>query len=537
MVRPGFRLTEDNVDDVVAVCSRLDGMPLAIELAAARAKVLSPHAILSRLDRSLELSSTELGRPTRQRTLRQTIAWSVDLLTEDQQKFFRHFGVYGSSCDLEALAAIADISGDPLDQVAELVDVSLLTILDDPAGEPRVTLLQTVRAYARELLRSFGEWESTARRHAEYYADVMSDLMPRLRTTEYLTTRDRIETELGNVRSALEWSLSIDGSDTGDVMLGFRICHEMSWFWYACGYADEGRRWLERATERMVAEGPEEMAVLHGLGVILLQQGEPAAAQQLLLRCLDYWRAQGDDRESARELNSLGVTYRNLGDHEHARPLFEEGIARARRSGDKERLASLYCNLGLLETDIGSPIEAIEALDRALALDRELGDSWAEACDRVNLAAARLGAGQLQKATEELRSVARDVLALNDDDLTVSTIEVLAMVRAESGDVRRSGRLFGAAEAVREQAGLPRPMVDAAQLNRWMSKPMSEVDDSTWRTFVSEGRRLSREEAIGEGVDAVTSTPPDAIEDVAAAATPRRPLDALDAAPSQAESS
>ncbi|HEU5487014.1 MAG TPA: adenylate/guanylate cyclase domain-containing protein, partial [Microlunatus sp.] len=313
MVRPSFRLTEDNVDDVATICSRLDGMPLAIELAAARAKVLSPHAILARLDRSLELSSTELGRPTRQRTLRQTIGWSVDLLNEDQQRFFRHFGVYGSSCDLEALAAIADTSGDPLDQVAELVDVSLLTILDDPSGEPRVTLLQTVRAYARELLRSAGEWESTARRHAEYYIGVMSELMPRLRTTEYLTTRDRIETELGNVRSALEWSLSMDDRDAGDVMLGFRICHEMSWFWYACGHAEEGRQWLELATERMEAEGPEEMAVLHGLAVILLQQGEQTAAQQLLLRCLEYWRARDDDRETAKELNSLGVVYRNLG--------------------------------------------------------------------------------------------------------------------------------------------------------------------------------------------------------------------------------
>jgi predicted ATPase len=501
MVRPNFRLTDDNVADVVAICSRLDGMPLAIELAAARAKLLAPHAILTRLDRSLELSSAEVERPSRQRTLRQTIAWSFDLLTEDQQRFFRQLGAYGGSCDLEALAAITQTSADPLDEVGELVDVSLVRILDDPSGEPRVDLLQTVRVFARECLKAAGEWKSTARRHAEYYGALMEDLIPRLRSTEYLATRDRIEAELDNVRAALEWSLPVEGSDEGDVSLGLRLCHEMSWFWYACGYPDEGRRWLERATKQVKDDGPAEIAVLHGLAVILLQQGELETAQQLLLRCLNYWRAHDDDHELAKELNSLGVAYRIAGEYDKARGLFEEGISRAQHSGDPARLSALYCNLGLLETDVGSPNSAIDLLNRAVALDHQLGDSWAEACDRVNLAAARLYAGQIPEAHRELQDVSHDALAVNDIDLTINLIEVLAMLWAESGDVRRSARLYGTAEAMREHANLPRAGPDARHLDMSLSKQRSTVSEATWSSYVSEGRLLSRDEAIAEGLD------------------------------------
>ena len=129
----------------------------------------------------------------------------------------------------------------------------------------------------------------------------------------------------------LTWSLSSASSDDqGDVRIGFRLCQEMSWFWYACGYPEEGRRWLEQATQRVKGDEPEEIAVLHGLAVILLQQGEATPAQQLLTRCLDYWRSQGNDQETAKELNSLGVSYRDTGDWEKARELLEEAIVAGR---------------------------------------------------------------------------------------------------------------------------------------------------------------------------------------------------------------
>ncbi len=501
MVRPNFRLSDDNVGDVIAICSSLDGMPLAIELAAARVKLLAPHAILSRLDRSLELSSTELERPTRQRTLRQTIAWSFDLLTEDQQRFFRQLGVFGGSCDLDAVGAVAQTAGDPLDKVADLVDVSLARIVDDRSGEPRVDLLQTVRAFARECLESAGEWEATARRHAEHYLALIQDLGPRLRTAEYLGARDRVEAELDNFRAALEWSLPVEGSVAqADVRTGFRLCQELTWFWYACGYPEEGRRWLERATARIKGEEPEEIAVLHGLAIILLQQGESETARRLLTQCLEYWRARDDDSQTAKELNSLAIAYRFADDQDKARELFEEGMVLAQRSGDNSRLAALLSNLGILEIDAGEPASAIERFNRAVDLDRELGDSWAEACDRVNRAAALLQAGEIDQADQELRDVSQPALAVNDVDLTIGLIELLAMLWAERGEVRQSARLYGTAETMRKQANLPRPPPDEAHLNRALAKNRSKVSESVWLSYVREGRLLSREDAIAEGI-------------------------------------
>ena len=499
MVRPSFQLTDDNVADVIAICVRLDGMPLAIELAAARTTLLAPHAILSRLDRSLELGGAELDRPDRQRTLRQTIAWSFDLLTADQQKFFRQLGVFGGSCDLDAVAAVTQTPGDSLDEVAGLVDISLVRILDDRTGEPRVDLLQTVRAFARECLDAAGERESVARRHADHYLALIEELAPRLRTAEYLTARDRIESELDNLRGALEWSLQ-ENDHQGDRTIGFRLCRELTWFWYACGYPEEGRRWLELATARVSGDEPEEIAVLHGLGVILLQQGELEKGRQLLTRCLDYWRRRGDDSKTAMELNSLAIAYRYTGEQDQARALFTEGISLAERSGDTSRLAALFSNLGILEIDADAPAAAIDLFNKAIVLDRELKDRWAEACDRVNRAAARMSAGQIDAAQQDLRDVSSDVLAVDDVDLTIGLIELLAMLSGESGDVRRSARLFGTSEAMREQANLPRPPPDSAQLSRSLSTSRSKVSEDTWSSYMNEGRLLSGEQAITEGI-------------------------------------
>ncbi len=379
--------------------------------------------------------------------------------------------------------------------------MSLVRILDGRDGEPRIDLLQTVREFARERLESAGEWESTARRHARHYLALVEGLAPRLRTADYLTARDRIEAELGNFRAAMEWSLPVKGGDDqGDVRIGFRLCQQLAWYWYACGYPEEGRRWLERATKRVKGEEPEEINVLHGLGVILLQQGESEAARQLFTRCLNYCRRQGDDSQTARELNSLGIAYRYTDARDKAREVYDEGISLAERSGDKRRLASLLANLGVLETDVGAAESAIDLFDRAVALDRELEDSWAEACDRVNLAAARLRAGQIDQARHELREASYDALAVNDIDLTISLIELLAMLWADSGDVPTSARLFGTSETMREQANLPRPPPDAAHLKRSLSKARSTVSEDVWTGYVNEGRLLNREAAIAAGI-------------------------------------
>jgi tetratricopeptide (TPR) repeat protein len=257
---------------------------------------------------------------------------------------------------------------------------------------------------------------------------------------------------------------------------------------------------LERATERISGDEPDEIAVLHGLAVILLQQGESEKARQLLTRCLDYWRQRGDDSKTAMELNSLGVAYRFVRDEDQARACLTEGISLAERSGDTSRLAALLSNLGILEIDVGAPAAAIDLFNQAIVLDRELKDGWAEACDRVNRAAARISAGQIDAGHQDLREVSSDALAVNDVDLTIGLIELLAMVWGESGDVRKSARLFGTSEAMREQANLPRPPPDSAHLRSSLATNRSKVSEDVWSSYVNEGRLLSREEAIAEGI-------------------------------------
>jgi tetratricopeptide (TPR) repeat protein len=239
------------------------------------------------------------------------------------------------------------------------------------------------------------------------------------------------------------------------------------------------------AQRRLASYGwPNDTAVRVRMGLHL---GEPT-------------RLEDGDRQTAKELNSLAIAYPNTDEHDKARDLFEEGISLAEHIGDKSRLASLFSNLGVLETDVGAPASAINLFERAVALDRELEDSWAEACDRVNLAAARLRAGQIDQARHELRKVSHDALAVNDTDLTISLIELLAMLRAESGDVQTSARLYGTSETMREQANLPRPPPDAAHLNRSLSKVRSTVREDVWSSYVDEGRLLSRDEAIAAGI-------------------------------------
>ncbi len=508
MVRPSFALTPDNTADVVEVCRRLDGLPLAIELAAARTKLLSPAALLARLDTSLGLTGSLLGRPTRQQTLRSAVEWSYQLLASEQQQFFRQLGVFDGDFDLDAVAAVARGAGDPLEQVADLVDVSLATVRDGDDGEPRVRLLQTITSYAREQLAAAGELEAARRRHAEYYLSLIEDVAPRLRRGQYLSARDRIEAELDNLRAALSWSLSTDTPDrspaSAALVTGLRLCQALSWFWYVCGYQSEGMRWLSRAVG--AAEGRESrelMTALHGLGVLLAQQGENERARDALRTCLDFWRRVGDRSKIAMELNSLAVVQRALGKSDAARATLEESILIARAAAENGRLANALSNLAMVEIDQGRPGRAIELLHDALALDRELGDAWGEGIDNINLVGAMLAADRLHEARDHLLANAAPAIVLGDVELSINIIELFAMVFAESGDAPGAARMLGAAQAMRTKADLPIAAPDAAMLEQSIGKVRSQPDTRTWDINRDVGAGYSVDDALSDATDGV----------------------------------
>ena len=517
MVRPGFALTEGNAADVAAICGRLDGLPLAIELAASRIRLLAPAALLARMGDSLGLAAGDAGRPSRQQTLRDTIAWSYDLLAPGLAEVFRRAGVFAGGCELDALAAVAvadhgrGAAADPLQQAAGLLDVSLIVVTEGADGGPRVGMLETIREYALERLGQAGELDDTRRRHAVYYAALAEQVSAQLRGPAHLASLDRLEAEHDNLRAALAWSLETGAADSAGggerAATGLRLVQALAPFWYAHGHATEGRRWLQRATELASGDAGAPLArVAHWLGVLLQQQSENRAALPLFERSLAIWRDLGDRDHEASELNSLGITYRHLGDLDIARSLLEDSIAIARELASGVRLAAALTNLGQAESAAGNFERATQLLQEALALDRKHGDMLGAALDQQSLAAASLRAGRAREARDLLSSTFGYVVNSGDSEFLATTLELSACIAADLGDGLRAALCTGAAEGIRERTCMPIPQGDAALLERFLPPARAIIANEAWDAELATGRALTQQQAATLLVSPIPST-------------------------------
>jgi predicted ATPase/class 3 adenylate cyclase len=520
MVRPGFTVTHGNAADIAAICRRLDGLPLAIELAASRVRLLAPAALLVRLEDSLDLAAADKGRPSRQQTLRSTIAWSYDLLPPDLGGVFRRMGVFAGGCDLGALAAIASTehgegpgagaapeagmgpgaSADPVQLAAGLVDVSLITVTEGADGEPRVTMLETVREYALERLGQAGELDDTGRQHAEYYAGLAERARGQMGGPGHLVALNRLEAEHDNLRAALTWALETRAGDPGcgneRAAVGLRLAQALAMFWYQRGHGTEGRRWLERAIEFASDDAGALLAeAAHGLGMLLRQQGDLNAALRVLERSLAVWRSLGDRVQEARALNTLGIAYRHLGNLDAARSMFEESIAIARELG-RPKVSVRLANLGNLEIEAGNLERAARVLQEALALYEKEGYPLSVANAQQALATASLLAGRAAEARVLLSRTFDYVVSSRDPELLVNILEPSACVAAELGEHQRAARLAGAAEGIRDTAGMPIPQPDLALLERFLGPARATVPHEVWDTELAAGRALTQEQAV-----------------------------------------
>ena len=505
MSRPGFTLTAANAADIAAICQRLDGLPLAIELAAARIRLLAPRALLARLSRSLDLAAADIGQPSRQQTLRNAIAWSYDLLTEDLAEVFRCAGVFAGGCDLDALAAVAAAGpgADPLDLAAGLHEVSLVTVTDGADGEPRIGMLETIRHYALERLEQAGDLDDTRRRHAQYYVGVAERVDEQLRGSgpAHLAALDRLEDEHDNLRAALAWSLQTPAArpapaDRERTATGLRLVQALALFWYRHGHAAEGRRWLQRAIELTAEDGGAPLAQLaHWLGVLLQQQGEQQSSLSFLERSLAIWRDLGDRDQQVRELNSLGITHHHLGDLDAARSLLEESAAISREIGSDFRLAAALTNLGQLESDAGNFDRATQVLQEALAIDRKQGDMLGVALDQQSLAGVHLRTGRAREARDLLSGMADYVVSSGDPELLATTLEMSAANAAQLGEALRAARLTGAVEAVRQKTGIPTKQRDEVVLERFLAPARAALAAEQWDAELAAGRALTQQQA------------------------------------------
>ncbi len=506
-VRPGFAVTADNSAAVAAISRRLDGLPLALELAAARIKLLSPRALLARLDHALDFAAASGDGPSRQKTLRDTIAWSCDLLTPDQRGFFRRLGVFAGGADLDAIAAVINPGGepdvaDPLDVVADLVDASLVTVTETTDGEPRIGMLETVRVYALDELTTTGELEPARQRHALHYLAVAERLSPGLHADRFLDARAQFETDHDNFREALGWALQRDGApnDTAhEPHVGLRLCMALNYFWSSSGYLFEARRWLERAIEHAGdTDSPEVARTLTSLANNVGALGQTEIAHEHATASVDMWRRLNDIGKLAVALNSLAATEVNRGQLEAARPVYEEALALARQSGDKTILSRILGDFATLEGCFHQYQRSLELDSEGLAIARELGDPTGALAHEHDMACTLREMGRVEEAQAKMRQLIPETLRYNEPGTLTYVAEDYAAILAEVGRYSPAVQLLGAADAARERLGTPRVLIQEAEIAEPFAKARAALTTQEWDDAYDAGRNTSVENALAE---------------------------------------
>ena len=392
-VTPEFRLTDANAAAIAEICVRLDGLPLALELAAARVKLFSPAAILARLERRFDLLRADTqDRPDRHHTLRAALDWSYLLLPVHEQRLLRSMAVFVGGCTLEAVERIV---GTPaLDGIASLLDKSLVR-QDRQAQDTRLTMLETVRQYALEQLATSGELGDTQLRHAEYCVDLAEAAERELVGPNQVQWFDRLEHEHDNLRAALRWCI-----DNRALDLGARLGGSLWQFWSTRGHPREGRTWL---SELRILVGSQSRTAAHatllaGSGRLAYEQGDYAAARALHEESLDIDRELNNLPAVARSLGQLGDVAHQLGDYVTAQRLFEDSLAILRQLNDPHGVAQALNKLGLTVRCLGDYAAARSLYEEALGIGRELGDRRWEALGLNNLGRAAYYQGDFAAA-------------------------------------------------------------------------------------------------------------------------------------------
>jgi predicted ATPase/class 3 adenylate cyclase len=509
-VRSSFTLTPANAAEVAAVCRRLDGLPLALELAAARTKVLSPRALLSRLDRALDIAASTSQVPPRQRTLRETIAWSYDLLSPRLQDFFRVMGVFAGGADLDAIAAVASNPDDSdtvdtLDLVADLVDASLLVVVETGGGEPRVRMLQILRMYAREELIRIGKDRAVLERHAHYYLGVAEALSAELYGKSRVQARVRFDAEHDNLRVALDWALPGNMTPAADqerVQTGLRLCIAMNGFWKANGYLGEGRQWLERAVQQADGcDSPELAQCFSLLARKLRLLSEPDPAIEWATRAIDLARRVNDGPALSTALTTLAAIESDRGRVDAARALYEQVVLLDRAAGDKASLYGSLVDFGILESSEHNHSRALELADEALHIAGELGHTVGALTARHNMAWTLREMGQTREAEQQMRRLIPAAVAVEEPAFLLPLAADYAAILAELGEHDAATRLLAAADAMHDRLGSPPDPLQHQVRATTVARTRVALGAARWGAAYRDGRRTTIEQAMAAATD------------------------------------
>ena len=483
---PSFRLTDENAAAVEEICARLDGLPLALELAAARTKLLSPEAMLDRLDQRLDLlSHGPRDKPARHRALRDTVAWSYELLDQEEQRLFAHLAVFSGGCTLESAVGVCDASLDP---TGALIDESLLERVDG-----RLRMLETIREYALERLAEDDGADELRRRHAKHFLK-LGESEPVAGQAAWL---DEIDAERDNLRAALAWSF-----EAGEMGLGLRLAASLWEFWWVRGYLAEGRRWLDEALVRGASEPPEIRArALHAAASLATRQGDYERAADLSEQSLGLWEELGDVSGTARALLSLGTVASEQGDYERAISLSERAAELYRESGEQRGHALAVSNLGGLALERGDYAKAASLSEQAYRLFETLEDSEGMALALVNQGFAALSEQNPERSIELLREALRRLVELEFRDVIGYCFEGLAAVLALTGRAEEAAKLLGAAEALRESLGVELAPAEQATHNETVDAVRARLGEERFSDAWRQGREMSLEQATAYALE------------------------------------
>jgi non-specific serine/threonine protein kinase len=498
MIQPRFVLSKDNMPAVAQICARLDGLPLAIELAAARCKLLTPQALLERLDSRLNVLAGGLrDAPARQRTLRDTIEWSYNLLDEDEKTLFTRLAVFRGGRSLDAIEVVCgqDLSIDVLDGLASLVDKSLVQQKETAAGEPRFVMLETIHEYARERLEASGEAEMMQRRHGEYFVELAERAQPELRLAQHYLWSQRLHVEHDNLRVALEWCLR-----SGNITLGVRLASALTLFWHGFGHHVEGRSCVDQMIGRL-DEAPMEYHArfLISAGHMYSVQHDVPKAQQVFKRALDISRQLGDKRRTAWSLIFLG--YVMLGETDAAIEVVEEGLALFRELGHKPGIAQALNIVGEVARFGGEDARARRAYEECLVVSQETGETRRIVYVYYNLGFLAQHEGDHEKAKDLLHKGIQLARSLNISLQIAEGLAYLAGSIGAAGQPQRAARLLGAWEAALERMGaFPQP-ADKPEFDRIIANVRAQLDEATFEAAWAEGRKMTLEQAVAEALE------------------------------------
>jgi predicted ATPase/class 3 adenylate cyclase len=542
-VKPEFEFTSENAPAVAEICARLDGLPLAIELGAARVRILSPQALLGRLSQRLVLlTGGARDAPARQRTLRDTIEWSYGLLDASEQRLFARLSVFLGGRTIDAAEAVCDpltseLNMSVFDGVASLVEKSLLRQDEGPAGEPRFLMLETIREYALDRLERSEEGELLRQRHAHYFLALAEEAEPEILGADQVLWLERLEAERDNFRAALGWLL-----ERGETELALRLIGSLRRAWVARGYLSETRKWLEAAFEPSAAVAPQvEAKARYGLGRVALVQGDYDDAIPLLERSARLFRelreaeglvfsladlgfiataqgrhedarrfadeslavakAAGNERTIAAALHSLACTRLDAGEYGEARSLFEQSLALRRNLGDKRNIANSLGYLGSVALLEGDYDRATALLDESLALGRDLGNLLVVSAALANESLVALAAGHAGRAATLCIEGLALAHELGDKRTTVECLHALAGIAAVQGEPIRAALLSGAAESVHAAIKAPPSPAERMVSERFLPIARAAVDEEAFSDSWAQGWRMSYDAAVAHALE------------------------------------